>query len=89
MIYAYAVEQPEHDWYMQTDKNYFVSLKKIHEKFGSTTCLLSPQFYAVTGRDMVSYLKENCQKSFERLQLFILIRFFSLSFAKSSLIAVF
>ena len=25
MIYAYAAQQPEHDWYMQTDKDTFVS----------------------------------------------------------------
>ena len=55
MIYAYAVQQPKHDWYMQTDKDTFVSIRKIYEKFDSTTWLLLPQFHAVTGCDRVSY----------------------------------
>ena len=55
MIYAYAVQQPEHDWYMQTDKDTFVSIRKIYEKFDSTTWLLLPQFHAVAGCDLVSY----------------------------------
>ena len=55
MIYAYAVQQPEHDWYMQTDKDTFVSIRKIYEKFDSTTWLLLPQFHAVAGCDRVSY----------------------------------
>ena len=28
MIYGYAVQQPEHDWHIQTDKNSLVSVKK-------------------------------------------------------------
>ena len=55
MIYAYAVQQPEHDWYMQTDKDTFVSIRKIYEKFDSTIWLLLPQFHAVIGCDRVSY----------------------------------
>ena len=55
MIYAYTVQQPKHDWYMQTDNNSLVNVRKIYEKFGSTTCLLSPQFHAITGCDTVSY----------------------------------
>ena len=56
MIYAYTVQQPKHDWYMQTDKDTFVSIRKIYEKFDSTTWLLLPQFHAVTGCDGVSLL---------------------------------
>ena len=37
MIYAYAVQQPEHDWHMQTDKDYLISIKKMYGKLGSTT----------------------------------------------------
>ena len=55
MIYAYTVQQPKHDWYMQTDKDSLVNVRKIYEKFGSTTCLLWPQFHAITRCDMVSY----------------------------------
>ena len=55
MIYAYAVQQPKHDWNMQIDKDYLVNVGKIYEKFGSTTCLLWPQSDAITGCDMVSY----------------------------------
>ena len=55
IIYAYAVQQPEHDWYMKTGKDTFVSIRKIHEKFDITTWLLLPQFHAVTGCDRVSY----------------------------------
>ena len=52
MIYAYAVQQPKHDWYMQTDKDTFLSsIRKIYENFDSTTWLLLPQFHAVTGCD--------------------------------------
>ena len=42
MIYAYVVQQSEHDWYMQTDKYSFVSIREIHGKFDSNTCLLLP-----------------------------------------------
>ena len=55
MIYAYAVQQPKHDWYMQTDKNNFVSIRNMYGKFDSTTWLLLPQFHEVTGCDRVSY----------------------------------
>ena len=40
---------------MQFNKDHFVSIRKIYEKFGSTTCLLLPQFHAVTGFDAFSY----------------------------------
>ena len=40
---------------MQTDKDSFVSIRKIYEKFGSTICMLLPEFHAVTGCDMVNY----------------------------------
>ena len=53
MIYAYAVQQPEYDWYMQTDKDSLVSVKKIYEKFGSTTYLLWPQFRTITCCDLL------------------------------------
>ena len=55
MIYAYAVQQPEHDWYMQTDKDTFVSIRTIYEKFDCITWLLLLQFHAVTSCDRVSY----------------------------------
>ena len=51
MILAYAVQQPEHDWYMQTDKDSLVRVRKFFEEFGSTTYLLWPQFHAITGCD--------------------------------------
>ena len=55
MIYAYTVQQPKHDWYMQTDKDSLVNVRKIYEKFGSTTCLLWLQFHAISACDTVSY----------------------------------
>ena len=55
MIYAYTVQQPKDDWYMQTDKDSLVNVRKNYEKFGSTTYLRGPQFHAITGCDMVSY----------------------------------
>ena len=32
----------------------FASIRKIYEIFGSTTCLLLPQFHTITGCDTVS-----------------------------------
>ena len=55
MIYAYAVQHSEHDWYMQTDKDTFVSIRKIYENFDSTTWLMLPQFHVVTDCDRISY----------------------------------
>ena len=55
MIYAYVVQQPEYDWYMQTGKDSFVSIRKIYEKFGSTICLLLPKFHAIIGCDTVTH----------------------------------
>ena len=55
MIYAYTVQQPKDDWYMQTDKDSLVNVRKNYEKFGSTTCFLWPQFPAITGCGKVSY----------------------------------
>ena len=46
MIYACVVQQSEQDWYMQTDKDYFVSIRKTYETFSSTNCLLLLQFHA-------------------------------------------
>ena len=40
---------------MQTDKNTFANIRTIYEKFGSTSCLLLPQFHAIICRDTVSY----------------------------------
>ena len=68
MIYTYAIQQPEHDWYMQTDKDSFISIRKTYEKLASTTCLLLPQFHAVTGWDMVSFFfKVSKRVVFERV----------------------
>ena len=55
MIYSYVVQQPEHDWLMEAEKGSFVSIRKIYERFGSTTCLLLPQFHTITVCDSVSY----------------------------------
>ena len=55
MIYTYVVHQPQQDWYKQIDKDSFVSIRKIYEKFGITISLLLPQFYATTGCDTASY----------------------------------
>ena len=56
VIYANAVQQPEQEWCMQTDKDFFVSIRNIYEKVGSTTCLLLPQFhYNHRLLDVVSY----------------------------------
>ena len=55
MVYAFVVQHPEHNWYMQTEKHSFVSIRTIYEKSGSTTCLSLPQFHAITGCDTVSY----------------------------------
>ena len=49
VIYANAVQQPEQEWCMQTDKDFFVSIRNTYEKAGSTTCLLLPQFHVITG----------------------------------------
>ena len=46
---------PEHDWYMQTDKDSFVSIRNIFEKYCSTNCLLLPMFQVIIGYNMVSY----------------------------------
>ena len=40
---------------MEADKDSFVSIRKIYEKFGSTTCLLLSQFHTITVCDTVSY----------------------------------
>ena len=40
---------------MQTEKDSFVWIRKIYEKFGSTTCLLLPQFDTITGYVRVCY----------------------------------
>ena len=55
MIYFYAVQQPENDWYMQTDRYSLVSIRKNYEKSGSITCQLLPQFHVITGCDMIGY----------------------------------
>ena len=47
--------------YMQTDKDSLVNVRKIYEKFGSTTCLLWLQFHAITGcvRFVISLMFQN------------------------------
>ena len=54
-IYSYVVQQPEHDWLMEADKDSFVNIRKIYEKFGITTCLLLPQFHTITVCDTVCF----------------------------------
>ena len=44
MIYAYTVQQPKHDWYKETDKDFLVNVGKIYEKFGSTTACCGHSF---------------------------------------------
>ena len=55
MIYPYTVQEPKHDWYMQTSKDFLDNVRKNYEKFGSFTCLLWADFHAITGCDTVSY----------------------------------
>ena len=55
---------------MQTDKDSFISTRKIYEKLGSITCLLLPQFHAITGCDTVSYFSNTSKRVvFERVSL--------------------
>ena len=56
MFYDYPPQQPEHNWYVQADKDSFVTIGKNYEKLGSTTSLLLPQTHAITGCDTVTYL---------------------------------
>ena len=37
------------------NKDSFVSIRNVYEKFGSTTCLLLPQLHTITSCDTVSY----------------------------------
>ena len=48
MIYTYTVQQPDHDWYMQADKDTFVSIRKIYEKFDSNAWLLPWLYLTLT-----------------------------------------
>ena len=50
-----VVQQPEHDWLMEADKDSFVSIRKNYEKSGSITCLLLSQFHTITVCDTFSY----------------------------------
>ena len=59
MIYAYTVQQPKHDWFMQTDKDSIVNVRKVYENVGGTTCLLLLQFHAITGCDIISLMFQN------------------------------
>ena len=52
---AFAVQQLKDDWCIKTDKDTFVSIRRIYEKIDSTTWLLLLQFHAVTVCDRVSY----------------------------------
>ena len=49
MIYAYAVQQIEHDWYIQTDKDTFVGIRKIYEKQLDCCCHSFMQSQVVIG----------------------------------------
>ena len=45
----------EHDWYIQTEKDSFIYIRKIYEKLGGTAHLLLSQFHSITDCDAISY----------------------------------
>ena len=52
------------NWYMQTDKDSFINIRKIYEKIGYSVHLLLPQSQAITGCDTVSYFFKGELKKF-------------------------
>lgn len=88
LIYSYAVYQPKRNWYMQTDKDSFVNIRKIQKKFDYSIYLLLPESYAIKGCDTVSYFFNILKRAlFERTSLSVTPFNMSVGLGASNIIA--
>ena len=55
LVHAMQKCKPTNEWFMFIDKEKFVKIRKIVEKFGSKVCCVLPQIHAMTGCDTTAY----------------------------------
>ena len=68
MVHVFASHLPDHDWFLQTKKNQFVNVSKIHEYIGNSAAITLPAMFVLTGCDTVTYFYVSPRKPYLSLE---------------------
>ena len=55
VVHVFASGLPDHDWFLQTRKNQFVNVSKVHDYIGNAVAMTLPAMFVLAGCDTVSY----------------------------------
>ena len=53
VVHVFASHLPDYDWCLQTRKNQFVNVSKIHEYIGNTVVITLPATFILTGCELL------------------------------------
>ena len=59
MVRVFASRLPDHDWFLQTKKNQFANVSKIHDYIGNAVGIKMPAMFALIGCDTKSYFHKS------------------------------
>ena len=68
MVCAFAYLLPNHDWFLQTQKEKLVNISKIPDHIGNAISLVIPSLFVLIGCDTVSFFFRKSKKAiFDRV----------------------
>ena len=62
-VHVLASRLPDQNWFLQTKKNQFVNVSKIHDYVGNAVAITLPAMFVLTGSDTVSYFYRKSKKA--------------------------
>ena len=63
MVHVFASHLPDHGWFLQTKKNQFVNVSKIHDYISNAVAIPLPTMFVLTDCDAVSYFYRKSKKA--------------------------
>ena len=63
MVHVFASRLSDHDWFLQTKKNQFVNISKIHEYISNAVAITLPAIFVLTDCDTASYFYRKSKKA--------------------------
>ena len=63
IVYVFVSRLSNHDWFLQTKKNQFVNVSKIHDYIGNAVAIMQAAMFVLTGCDTVRYLYRKSKKA--------------------------
>ena len=63
MVHVCSSRLPDHDWFLQTKKNHFVNVSKIHDYIGNAVAITLLEIFVLTCCGTVSYFYLKSKKA--------------------------